>query len=483
MTEKQHANCDGCPIRLSRRGFLTAVAASSAALKMSVMDYTASLFADEPKPARKPVIHAVFLRPKDPKGFWMTFTGPGYDFQARQAEFTKTMTDAAREAGAELTIHSQPLSTEAEAGAYLERSLKSPPDGFLVVLMCRPCWRVVDFFVEKRGQIPTVIFTPVGMAFTGNHAKTRNAPFTFQAATQDHGWLAHGVRMLYTLARMKQTRLCMLHSTKTGDKRIEGIGTTLHYIPLARWMEEFNKAETSDEMRAIADYYTKEAKKVIEPKPQDILNGARSYVVCRKFMAEEKCHGISVDCMRLVGKPGVPCGPCLAFSKLNDELVVGACETDVTAAISLLLVELLFQRPGFMQDPVPNTINNTLIGAHCSCPTKLNGPDQPHEPFILRADNGTNRGLATQVLWKEGQDVTVMKFASPTKMLLGTGRVVSNVDTTVCGGCRTSVEIEIDNMTDPRDCAGFHQLFVYGKLERPLRAFCQLAGIKPVPIV
>ena len=102
-----------------------------------------------------------------------------------------------------------------------------------------------------------------------------------------------------------------------------GLGVTLRRLPLAHWMDEFRKSPTTDEVRAIADFYTKAAKKIIEPKPEDILNAAKFYVVARKIMAAENCHGISVDCMPLIGQPGVPCGPCLAWSKLNDELTGG----------------------------------------------------------------------------------------------------------------------------------------------------------------
>jgi len=467
---------------IDRRSFLATAGASAIAMKMGVLDFAASVAAAQPKPRRKPVIHAVFVRPKEKQDYWMTFTGPGFDVEAHQTIYTKTMTEAAAELGVQLVVHPEPLSTEEEAGAFLGQCEQSAPDGFIVNLMCQPWWRVVNHFVGKRGEIPTIIFAPVGTTFTQHHAATRNAPKTFQAATDDYQWLAFGVRMLATLARMKDTRLCMFQGTKTEDRVLDVIGTTLHYVPLSRWMEEFHNAQTTDEVRAIADYYAKEAEKIVEPKPEDILNAAKCYVVARKVMAEEDCHGISVDCMRIVGRPEVPCGPCLAWSKLNDELVVGACETDSNAAITLLLTELLFQRPGFMQDPVPDTINNTLIGAHCSCPTKLNGPDKPHEPFILRSDNGSNRGVATQVLWRVGQDVTVLDFDGPGTMILGTGRVVSNVDTTFWGGCRTSVELQMDDVTDSRDSKGFHQVFIYGKLDRQVRAFCQLAGIKVAPI-
>jgi hypothetical protein len=231
-------------------------------------------------------------------------------------------------------------------------------------------------------------------------------------------------------------------------------------------------------MRAIADYYTREAKMIVEPKPDDVLNAAKAYVVAKHLMAAEKCQGISVDCLPLVRDLKIPCPPCIAWLRLNDEGSVGCCEADWNSAISLRLISLLFDRPGFMQDPAPNTVKNTLMGAHCSCPTKLDGFDKPPAQFILRNHSESCIGVSPQVLWRKDQKVTVTEFEGPGKIIVGTGKVLRNIDTPPAGGCRTSVELEMDDMPDVCDTAGFHQLFVYGDLELPLRAYCQLAGIE-----
>ncbi len=91
-------------------------------------------------------------------------------------------------------------------------------------------------------------------------------------------------------------------------------------------------------------------------------------------------------------------------------------------------------------------------------------------------------GVSPQVLWREGQKVTIMKFQGPETIILGTGRMLRNIDTPPAGGCRTSVELELDDVPDCRDTKGFHQLFIYGDLERPFKAYCRLAGIKVVHI-
>jgi hypothetical protein len=199
-------------------------------------------------------------------------------------------------------------------------------------------------------------------------------------------------------------------------------------------------------------------------------------------MAAENCQGISVDCLPLVENRLIPCPPCIAWLRLNDEGSVGACEADWNAAISLRLTSLLFDRPGFIQDPAPDTTRNTLMGAHCSCPTKLDGFDKPPASLILRSHSESNTGVSPQVLWRVGQKVTVMDFDGPGKIILGTGRVLRNIETPPAGGCRTSVELEMDDLADSRDAKGFHQLFIYGDLESPFKAYCQLAGIEVVHV-
>jgi hypothetical protein len=340
-------------------------------------------------------------------------------------------------------------------------------------------WGVANHFAANKGDIPTIVFSPMGTSFTGHLGATRNAAKCFCAATQDVGWLAFAMKMFKTMWDMKNARLCIVHGDKSSDQQLDVIGTTLHHIPRSRFPDELKKVQEAGEAKALAEVFRKEAKDIKEPNPADVLNAAENYLAARRIMEAENCQGIAMDCLGLVGSRIIPCPPCMAWLKLNDEGSVGACEADTGAAISLLLSSKLFGRPGFMQDPAPNSVNNTLMGAHCSCPTKLDGLDKPgHEPVILRSHSESNIGVSPQVLWRPGQKVTIMKFGGPGNIILGTGKVVSNVDTPPSGGCRTSVELELDGVPDARDAQGFHQLFIYGDLEKPFKAYCQLAGIK-----
>ena len=484
QTHKTSAK-SGCALSLNRRSFLVATGAIAAATKIGLFDFTSSLFAAESGSVKKPRVRVVFIRPNVDK-YWMGWPGAGYDIKARQKQYTKILTDAANKLSVNLQITNKPLHTDNLVGAFLKDVKGNPPDGLIVISMCLhhtgfSSWSKTNNIAKNRGDIPTIVFSPMGTSFTGDLQGTRNIPGVFVAATQDLDWLSFGLRMLGTIHKMKNTRICIVAGNKTEDRPLDVIGTTLHYIPGKRFIDEFKKVQLTDEVRAMADYYTKNAKKIVEPKKQDIIDAAKNYVVCRRLMAAENCQGFSMDCLGPVSRRQIK-PPCMAFSRLRDEGGLGTCEADWNAAISTRLTNLLFDRPGFMQDPAPNTVKNTLMGAHCTCATRLDGFDKPPEPFILRTHSESNIGVAMQVLWRIGQKVTIMKFQGPGSIILGTGRVLRNTDTPPAGGCRTSVEIELDDVADTRDTKGFHQLFIYGDLELPFKAYCQLAGIKVVHI-
>jgi hypothetical protein len=413
----------------------------------------------------------------------MGWPGAAYDIKARQKQYTEILTSAARKFDVKLDINPKPLHNENVVTSCLERLKNDAPDGLVVVSMSlNQSWPHINRIAKERGKIPTIVFSPMGTSFTAHLQGTRNIDGVYCAATQDLDWLNFGIRMLRTIWDMEHSRLCIVRGDKTEDKKLNVIGTTLHYIPRDRYPKEYRKIGTTDEVRELANYYAKNARKIVEPTKQDIINAAKNFVLAKRIMAAENCQGMSVDCLPLVQNRLLPAPPCIAWLRLNDEGSVGACEADWNAAISLRLTSLLFDRPGFMQDPAPNTVNNTLMGAHCSCPTKLDGFDKPPAPLILRSHSESMIGVAPQVLWREGQKVTVMKFQGPEKIILGTGRNLRNIDTPPAGGCRTSVELELDDVADCRDTKGFHQLFIYGDLELPFKAYCQLAGIEVVHI-
>jgi hypothetical protein len=162
--------------------------------------------------------------------------------------------------------------------------------------------------------------------------------------------------------------------------------------------------------------------------------------------------------------------------------VPAACEADIGAAVTHALVQFLFDRSGFQQDPVPETAKGWLIGAHCTCPIRLRGFDQPAEPYYLSHHHGM-RDAVPRPMWKIGERITVadvLPGGEKPQMYISAGAVTENVLVPPSGGCVVSVAVKLDGVTEMLDYPGFHQLFFYGDYKRELRDYCKLFGIEAI---
>jgi len=478
---------------IGRRPFIRSMGVAAVATQMNLLDFASSLFA-EPMKGGKPVVRVGFVRP-DVDHYFMGWPGADWDNPEHQKHYTNILKQAANDLDVEVRITKELLENENVVSNFLEDIHVEKPDGLMIIGMSlNKSWPHMNRIAENRGDIPAIIFSPVGTSFTGHLQDTRDIPGVFVGAIQDEQWLAQGLHMLDTVWKMKNTRLLVVRGDKKYEDRVRHLGTTLCYFPESDFCKAARSTKVTDKVRAIADYYEKSAKKIIEPDREDILNAAKMYVTCRSVMEQEECDGISINCLPLVSAPPGSerhiWEPCLAFSRLRDEGIVGGCESDVHAALSMRLCHLLVRRPGFQQDPFPLTVKNTLGGAHCSCATRLRGFDRDPEPLILRSHSEADRGVGTQVLWPLNERVTIMEMVHTengyNRMRLGSGKVVSNIDPDPqgpdayeeAGGCRTSVEVTVDNCRDTRNVKGFHQLFILGDVVQEFRNYAQLAGIE-----
>jgi len=190
-----------------------------------------------------------------------------------------------------------------------------------------------------------------------------------------------------------------------------------------------------------------------------------------------------MDCLGALGRTTVSL-PCIAWSRMLDHGVPAACEADLNASTTHALVQYLFDRPGFQQDPVADTGQDCLIGSHCTCATRLKGFDQPAEPYYLSHHHG-KRDAVPRPMWRVGQRMTVAQFVlsrkdkAPPQMIISAGSVIANPSVPPSGGCVVAVGVKLDGVDDYLTYPGFHQIFFYGDYKKQLRAYCKLFGITP----
>ncbi|MBN1346895.1 MAG: hypothetical protein JXQ73_29660 [Phycisphaerae bacterium] len=480
MCHHQSCSCGGGG--LSRRELLLTAAGAGVVGGYVLREATAAE-ASEPidaEPREKwPDVRVAFLRPKDK--YWLGWPGTAWDVGACQ-EYMKKGKALIAKFGEELKvrvdIEPEPLYDEAAVNAFLAKIKQTKPGGVILMPLHMNQWASVNKLAGS-GR-PTIIFAPLGTCFTGHIQQVSKQPGVYLASSADFELnpIRYGMKMIRTEHDVRRSRIAVLRGSETKDQVLEPFGLKLRYLPRARFPEAFKKIDAKDpKVVAMADDYQKRAAKIVEPKREDIINASRNYYACLDIMKAEQCNGFTMDCLGLVMAREIPCPPCMAYAKLLDVGIPGVCEADINAVMSHMLCCKLLDRPGFQQDPVPETVHNTFIGAHCVCGTKLNGYDKPSEKFILRSHSESDIGVSLQVIWRPEQEVTVMQFAGPGKMMLGKGKVLRNFDTPPAGGCRTSVELAIDGPVDTRDTKGFHQLFIYGDHVRDFQAYGQMFGI------
>jgi hypothetical protein len=434
-----------------------------------------------------PRLCAAFVRRKEEYGMW--WPGAVYDGEAARKMYTEEMSQTARRLEADFKLRTEPLYNLEEAQAWILEAEKDGADGLVLVMLDRQQHAWPTAYQVAESAIPSVIFSPLGTSFTTNTAPLAETPGCLVYSTDDFEQAAFGMRMLCASAKMRRSRCVVIKGERQRDIPLADLGITLRHVPARTFIEEYNRLAENEEISAMADDFIRRARKMTGATRQDVINGVKSYFVARRILEREGADAITMDCLGALADEPVSL-PCISWSRMNDEGIPAACEADYGAVASQIMVQYLFGRPGFQQDPVADTSDGTIIGAHCSCPTRLNGFHEPSEPFDLRHHHG-NRDAVPRTLWRLGQRVTCVDIlpvlsedaegssaGDRSEALISVGAVIGNLEVPPSGGCVVSVKVKFDSPQDVLSYPGFHQLFFYGDYGAQMKDFCRLNGLK-----
>lgn len=211
-----------------------------------------------------------------------------------------------------------------------------------------------------------------------------------------------------------------------------------------------------------------------EGSPQDMLKAMRLYRAIKRICKEEGLTAITLSCFRLIERTGTT--GCLALALLNDEGIIAGCEGDLQAIFTLLAVQAVTGKVGFMGNP--STINvrtNELLLAHCTIGTRLT------EQYIIRNHFETESGIGIQGILPTG-NITLVKCGGECldEYYLSGGMLVEN--TNYVNTCRTQVRIKMDTPADYflKNPLGNHHILVQGNYQEALHEFFQSTGCKRI---
>jgi L-fucose isomerase-like protein len=280
---------------------------------------------------------------------------------------------------------------------------------------------------------------------------------------------------------MQQACLLSIGGAVASESTVEGLGTRVRVLPSMRFGDEFKRTPVAEEVKEVAARFRKEARKIVEPSDADVVDAARASVALKKVVTDEKADALMMDCLGGIQKRFFP-PPCMGYMRLRDEGIPAGCQNELAPALTMMLVQHLFDKPGFQQNPAFDTERNLYYGSHCTSPTRLEGIKSDPQPYILRSHAEAGIGTVPEVIWPVGQEVTMAAYHPGKKptMIVYTGKVVGRCDTPPAGGCRSNLTMTINELADVTGVKGTHQTIFAGNHAKQLKAFCQLYGITVV---
>jgi hypothetical protein len=254
--------------------------------------------------------------------------------------------------------------------------------------------------------------------------------------TSDWSELDKIIKLMRVGPHLRKTRIIVVRGPLgtapacSAEKVKEKLGAELVPITVEETLKEHEAVDIKAAEAEAEKYWISKAKKIVEPSRDEIISSARFYLALRNIMIREGAQAVtSSNCM------GGPAKGCLAFSKLNDLGLVGACEGDMDSTLTMLMFAYAFGVPGFITDPVFDTSSNALIHFHCTSATKMDGPHGERHPFTIRTQSDSELGVSLDVEYRIGQDVTCAKLIDLDKMLISTGKIFKITHDEL--GCRT----------------------------------------------
>ncbi len=165
-------------------------------------------------------------------------------------------------------------------------------------------------------------------------------------------------------------------------------------------------------------------------------------------------QGLTLRCFDLLSS--IKTTGCLGLSLLNKEKIIGTCEGDIPAMLSMYLTKQITNQPGFQANPSRiNTDTNEIVFAHCTLPLDM---AKTYET-MTHYESGIGVALRGQL---EETDITIFKLSNNLEdYYVAEGKITNNL----CENnlCRTQVNIQLDDvkyfLTKPY---GNHHIIIYG---------------------
>jgi len=463
----------------------------------------------------KPKVRLVFCEPPNDKPIWPNI---GYDFEARRKHVTGMLTQGCPDVEFKVTKVMDPqqsadvLKAGGEADGYIVclQGLGARYNAFALCTTGKPTL-VVDNLFGGSGRllnlVPRIVrsgkpadwvsssndedlvasarhFTmisegksaaEIAAAFEKTRRQRTPAETDTDWACKDDAVDARNIGEAFD--EVRRMKLVVVGGGWGGDAfrktARDVLGLTFVPVGFEELAAAYDGADRT-EAKEFADRWITTAEEVVEPKREDIERSGAMYIAMKQVMKKHSAMGISINCLGGFYGGHIKAYPCLGFSQLNNDGLVGGCESDQVSALTMATIGALTGRPGYISDPVIDTSKNQIIYAHCVAPTKPFGPRGDSNPFRIRTHSEDRKGAAIQSLLPPGYMTTSLEI-NPTRkeVFFHQAKTAGNNNSDMA--CRTKLEAvvkgDIEKLTENWR-PGWHRVTFYGDLKPHVTELC-----------
>jgi L-fucose isomerase-like protein len=194
---------------------------------------------------------------------------------------------------------------------------------------------------------------------------------------------------------------------------------------------------------------------------QELGKAKKVAVGLEKLIQKYDLKGLTVRCFDLLGS--IRTTGCLGLSILNKNGIIGTCEGDVPAMLSMYLLHQITGQSGFMANPSRiDTETNQIILAHCTVPLDM------VTEYTIKTHFESGIGVAIQGKLT-ATDVTLFKLGNDLRhYYVAEGKILANLNDPNL--CRTQIKVQLDDvryfLTSPY---GNHHIVVYGSHQKAIK--------------
>ena len=408
---------------------------------------------------------------------WFTYPGNQYRPQEQQAKFTKKVEEIASGLGLKLAIDAKPIYTTAGIEAFTKEITDKKPAALLLFNFYNTLSAKLKPVLEAF-EGPIIVYHPVGANHQLPPAHFMTEPrVQYIHSIENWAALERGLRSVHAHNWMGQSRMLRISGRykEAATQTDPFFGTSIQLVPADEFNACFDAVTLTPEIEKLAKTVREKALRVMDLSETAFLDAAKAHVAVAQIMDRYQADAITIECLFLKHRK-----PCLSFAINNGNLVPCGCENHYEGTLTLMLGENLLGRGGFLHNPEFDTEENRYFATHCTCTTKLHGPQGADAPYLLRPFfHQAPKTLALDVQWPAGEPVTMMKYHTKgNKLDAWGGKVISSPACPPTGGCATRVLIEMEDVDDV--CTiypGPHPILYCGDHRRQAKTYAELYGL------